>query len=203
MDVTYQEKCKKISQFNQQELKNYLCTFYEKIYQIRFYIQLHSEIVRVSNENLRCSQFWGCMQQNLLVQSIISSLFAIFDDNKKHILKKFVRFLKSMLIYTISDKDIERWINILQPHESFRNKIIAHTDICKPHVLDVNYIEFQKLLNEFEKKLHDIQKNFILDKNLINDTWSCSSIDLNAQTFTDIRELLVYSSRSGNCLNVS
>ena len=175
----------------QQELKVYLDTFYDGIHETRMFIQFHTEVANaVKSGSLMHTQFWACMQKSVYVSLVVGCMFAIFDDGYQSTIKKFVRFLRSEVIYNIEEKDVSGWINAIQAYEEFRNKIIAHTTTRKPLVPDVEYTIFLELLSQFESKLIAIQKKFITHHTLLNCEWSAPEIRLNNAILVDMRKVL-------------
>lgn len=175
----------------QVELKTYLNRFFQDIHTTRLRISIHEEIANVVKAGqLRHQQFWGFMQNNVNVSLVVANMFSIFDDNRKHTLKTFIRLLKSYKIDTITMNDVNNWLNLIQPYEPFRNKMIAHSDINRPLVPPVYYEEFLKLLADFENKLQQISKEYITDLRARNGTWSVTIVDLGTPVLAELREML-------------
>src|SRR5580704_17909740 len=104
----------------QQKLKEYLNTFYQRIYSTRMLIQMHMEIANfVQTKSLLNDQYWACMQVSIFVSQIATNIFAIFDENKKNVLKQFIAFLRQFHDYSL-DEEITRWFDLIRPYEDFR-----------------------------------------------------------------------------------
>jgi len=181
----------------EQQLKEYLNTFYGSIYSTRMIIQLHLEIADVvKTGQLQHTQFWGCMQSSVYVSTVVSNMFAIFDDNNKHAFKGFIRFLRTMNIYSITDEHITRWLKTLEPYTGYRNCQIAHISLSKPFIPPVDYAPFRDVLTEFEQKLAEIHHQHITHHTLRNGTWYSSTVNLESELLIDIRNVLALSSAS-------
>lgn len=182
---------------NQQELKEYLNTFYQGVYSTRMLIQLHVQISNaVQTGRLQNTQFWGCMQNNVYVSSVVGNMFAIFDDNSKHIFKSFIKFLRTITVYNITDDDIKRWLKTLEPYEGYRNCKIAHLSLKLPFIPSVDYKQFHTILDEFEKKLIEIHNKCIIHHTIKNGIWNSSIVDPESELLQDLRKILFLSSAS-------
>lgn len=179
----------------EQELKEYLDLFYGYIYNARMLIQMHFEIANaVRKKRLQYTQWWGCLQNNLLISLIVGNMFAIFDENNKYALKSFVKFLRALNIYSITEKDVKNWLTVLKPYEDYRNCKIAHASLEKPFVPPVDYAPFLVILDQFEKKLIGIHTKYITHHAIKNGTWNSSTVNPNAELLQHLRSILVLSS---------
>lgn len=177
----------------QQHLKEYLDTFHADIHNIRLRMQLHLEIAdAVKSGALLNQQFWGFFQGNVNVSLIVAGMFSIFEDGKDRNLKKFVRFMRTMNIYLITDEEIAGWIKRLQPHEGYRNCFIAHSSLKKPFVPPVDYKIFIEMLDQLASKL-EILKQLITDHRLLTNVWHVPTVDPENPVLLDLRKLLLCS----------
>ena len=173
------------------ELKEYLNRFFDGFYETKLRIQTHLEVSKASQTNLLQNQrFWHFFQNNTNVSLVVARMFSLFDENHKHILKRFIRFLRSQKIYNLTDLDIANWFKVLEPYESFRNGIIAHTALNLPFVPEIAYEKFLDLLNQFENKLTTIRVMYITESSVINGTWSDPSLYLECEILSDLRIIL-------------
>lgn len=180
-----------ISKEAQLEIKKYLDRFYNEIYNVRLRIKIHSEIGDLSqHEAIKTNQYLAFVQRHENVCSAVLRMFAIFDENRTHLFKKFCGYLKSQNIYTITDTDLASWLKIIKPYEKFRHEKIAHASIDDNVAPPVMYENFLQTLSEFEKKLQQIHKEFITDPTVVNGTWVSSEPDSNNNILIDLKKLL-------------
>lgn len=173
------------------ELKEYLNRFFEGIYETKLRIQMHIEISNTFKlNNMKHKQFWGFFQNNVNLSLIVARMFSIFDENNKHILKKFIRFLRSLKIYNLTELDAANWIRELEPYEGFWNGIIAHTDLIRSFVPKIPYDKFIHLLNQLECKLTAIRAMYITHNSVINGEWAVSELNLECGILSELRQLL-------------
>lgn len=97
--------------------------------------------------------------------------------------------MRTFNFYNISEDDVSKWIALLSPYEGYRNCIIAHSSLKKPHVPSVDYKIFIEMLDQFEIKLEQV-KQLISDHRLVNGVWSVPNVDPENLILLELRNLL-------------
>ncbi len=140
-------------------LRDYLDKFYVSIYRIRFLIKMHEKIAEKSAV-LKNQNFWGLMQNNLILGAVVVEIFSIFDKRKGSLIKKLSELLVKNEIKIIEMQAIEAWIKRIDPHSVFRHKVLAHkdSDVCEQKIIPVSYQDFLQLVDEFDHKLKLLDK---------------------------------------------
>ena len=93
-------------------------------------------------------------------------------------------------IYLLTKLDVSHWIKHLKPYEGFRDGVIAHFQLIKPLVPNVDYQIFLNLLEEFECKLQEIHRKYITHNSVKYGTWSVSTANFDTQMLVELRQLL-------------
>jgi len=137
---------------SEKKLKGCLVNLYDAIYRLRMLIKMHELIANASNK-LRNQDFWGCLQNNVLISVVITELFSIFAENK--VIKTLINLLTGNKRFAdLHDKAI-LWKGDIACYEEFRHGL-AHKGTESLEGKRVDYKEILRVLASFEEYLDRI-----------------------------------------------
>ena len=154
---------------NDKKTKECLVILYDAIYRMRMLIKMHA-LIGDASSSLKHQDFWGCLQQNVLISTVVIELFSVFDNNK--IIKILLNLLKNDDRFFDLKLKIGVWKIIVDEYENFRHGLAHKTD--RYLVGQVDYQKILDLLDDFESYLNNIHE-LVLKCPYVSSTFPCEN----------------------------
>lgn len=173
----------------QKKFRSYLDILYPSISRVRMLIQMSIQIGEYHRQFIS-KNFWGFLQNNLIIGSVVVEVFSLFDNKNDSMIKKLAKLLKLHGQNYVTSSDIIAWIQSIKKYDDFRHKILAHKDLNPPRPEKVMYIDFLTIIDELDRKLFDLENNHLNEINSLNQERIVSSLSSNSRLLLELKSLL-------------